>query len=214
MNGIPLQLISIVIFFTLLLVTSSVAPIITTIEELWLIFFLIIPYLLLHEFLHAIAYVINGANYKNITYGIHFEKGIMCCLCKQNISKKNILISLLFPFVLTGLVTYVIGFLINSPVLIWLSVLNMTGSSADLIMFFDLLRIKNFEYAEFDNPVAFGIYTTQDLSHKKLFGLKYIGKTNELLQKDLKKFYISRISVIIILMFLAFGLFGLFSYII
>ena len=46
-----------------------------------------------HEILHSIAYVLYGASFKNITYGMAFEKGIFYCLCKQKISKKNILMS-------------------------------------------------------------------------------------------------------------------------
>ena len=72
----------------------------------------------------------------------------MCCLCKQNISKKNILISLLFPFIFIGVITYVIGVLFNNSVLIWLSILNISGCSGDLMMFLGLLRLKNFEYSE------------------------------------------------------------------
>ena len=48
-----------------------------------------IPYIILHELVHSISYVVHGASVKKITYGIHLEKGIMCCLCKQNIKKKK-----------------------------------------------------------------------------------------------------------------------------
>ena len=36
-------------------------------------------------------------------------------------------------------------------------------------MFFDLLKLKDFEYSEYDNPMAFGLYTNKDLSKTKLF---------------------------------------------
>ena len=181
MNAIILQVISVIILIVMLILTAYLSnTIIITNQDLKLIFLLIIPYLILHELLHGVAYVINGANFKNITYGAHLEKGILCCLCKQNVSKRNILISLLFPFIIIGVITYIIGILINNTVLIWLSILNISGCSADLIMFLDLLKLKDFEYSEYDNPMAFGLYTSKDLSKTKLFGLKYIGEAKAL----------------------------------
>ncbi len=99
---------------------------------------LFIPYCFLHEIFHGISYVIHGAKFRNVTYGIVFEKGVMCCLCKQNISKKSILISLLYPFIFLGIVTLVIGIIFNLPILVILSLLNISGCSGDLSMFYSL----------------------------------------------------------------------------
>lgn len=176
-------------------------------DNFYLVFILIIPYLVLHELLHAFAYVLNGAKSRNITFGIHLEKGIMCTLCKENISKRNILISLLFPFIFIGVITYILGIYFNNDVLVWLSIFNISGCSGDLMMFFDLIKIKNFEYSEYDNPLAFGIYTDEDLSDKKLFGLKYIGSKMDLEKNDFKKLSVSKVSLIFLLMFLIFGIF-------
>ena len=211
MNGIILQVISIIILIIMLILTAYLSNnIIITNQDLKLIFLLIIPYLILHELLHSIAYVINGAKFKNITYGAHLEKGILCCLCKQNISKRNILISLLFPFVIIGVITYIIGILTNNTVLIWLSILNISGCSADLIMFFDLLKLKDFEYSEYDNPMAFGLYTNKDLSKTKLFGLKYIGETKSLEKNNMKKISISKFSIITFIIFIILGIWLIF----
>ena len=176
-------------------------------SDLILVFALIIPYLLLHELLHSLAYVLNGADYKNITYGVHLEKGIMCCLCKQNISKKNILISLLFPFIFIGVITYIVGILTDNLVLIWLSIFNISGCSGDLMMFWGLAKINNFEYSEYDNPMAFGIYTDEDLSKRNLLALRYIGSADRLDRHDMKKIKISKISIIFILIFLLLVMF-------
>ncbi len=211
MNGILLQIISIIILIVMLILTAYLSnTVIITNQDLKLIFLLIIPYLILHELLHSIAYVINGASFKNITYGAHLEKGILCCLCKQNISKRNILISLLFPFVIIGVITYIIGISINNNILVWLSVLNISGCSADLIMFFDLLKLKNFEYSEYDNPMAFGLYTNIDLSKTKLFGLKYIGKAENLEKNNMKKVSISKFSIIAFIIFILLALWLIF----
>ena len=79
-------------------------------------------------------------------------------------------------------------------------------------MFFDLIKIKNFEYSEYDNPLAFGIYTDEDLSDKKLFGLKYIGSKMDLEKNDFKKLSVSKVSLIFLLMFLIFGIFCFINY--
>ena len=80
----------------------------TVLKKVYEPFILIyIPYLVFHELLHSLAYVLYGANFKNITYGAHIEKGVLCCLCKQNINKKNILFSLMYPFFFLGIVTLI-----------------------------------------------------------------------------------------------------------
>ncbi len=160
---------------------------------------LIIPYLILHELLHSFAYVIHGAKFKNITYGIVLEKGVMCCLCKQNIKRKNILISLLYPFILIGIVTLIIGIIFNIPVLVILSLLNITGCAGDLTMFYHLVRIKNFEYSEFDDPTSFALYTNENLSSRKMTGLDYVGTKDKLDIKDFRKLYLSKSSILLLI---------------
>ena len=198
MKAGTLNIVSMVLFFALLLLTGNILQD-QTIELSDLMsksMLYMIPYFVFHEILHSISYVLHGADFKNITYGAHLEKGILCCLCKQNVSKRNILTSLLYPFIFIGIITYIIGIIFNIPVLILLSIMNISGCSGDLLMFYSLSRIKNFEYSEYDNPTAFGLFTEEDLSNKKLPGLKYVGTKNELERKDLKKVTISKTSII------------------
>lgn len=168
---------------------------------------LVFPWLMSHELLHGFSYMIHGAKLKNITYGICLEKSILYCLCKQNISKKNILWSLFFPIFWIGIVTYILGIFFGNVTLILLSILNISGCAADLVMFFFLLKLKNIEFSEFDNPFAFAIYTEEDISNKKTFGLRFVEKRNVLEKNDLKKFQISTKSVWILI-----GIFCLFCY--
>ena len=164
---------------------------------------LYIPYLILHELFHSLGYVIYGANFKNITYGMHLEKGVLCCLCKQNIKKNNILYSLLFPFFFIGILTFIIGLIINSPLLIALSLANISGCSGDLIMFYHLFCLDDFEFSEYDDPTSFGLCSKNDLSNRKMFGLNFVDTKNILDRDDLRKFIISKSSVIILLLFYA-----------
>ena len=209
MKGMFLQIFSIIIFIIMGLLTYFLCDFKITYNDFILIFLLMLPYLMLHEILHSISYVLNGASFKNITYGVHIEKGILCCLCKQNISKRNILISLITPFVVIGVITYIIGIILNNSILISLSIINISGCSGDLVMFFDFLRLKDFEYSEYDNPMAFGIYTKNDLSKKKLLGLRYIKAEDKLEIKDLRKVTISKFSIIVLVIYLLTGIIDL-----
>lgn len=197
MNLKCLNIISIVLLIVFTFLTIILGVDFTFFGNAWKVTLLfLIPYLILHEILHGISYVLNGADYQNITFGAHIEKGILCCLCKQNVSRKSILISLITPFIWLGMVTYIVGMITNNLVIILLSIFNISGCSGDLIMFLAFSKIKDFEYSEYDNPTAFGLYSDKDLSHKKLFGLTYIGQQEELEKKDKKRITISKTSVI------------------
>lgn len=210
MNLKQLNIVSIVLMVLLILFTILIGIDLDFSGDAWtMTLILIIPYLILHELFHGIAYVLNGAKLKNITFGAHIEKGILCCLCKQNVSRRNILISVLAPFIWLGLITYGIGVATDNLVLILLSIFNISGCTGDLIMFLAFLKLKNFEYSEYDNPTAFGLYSEKDLSHEKLFGLTYIGNKDELEKKDMKKITISKTSIIAFFVFLVFILFYL-----
>ena len=175
-----------------------------------IVMMLLIPYLVLHEQLHSLGYVIYGADFKNITFGVHLEKGVLCCLCKQRINKRNILHSLLFPFVIIGIITLIIGILVNYPILVILSLVNITGCSGDLVMFYHLSKLNGYEFSEYDDPIAFGLYTENDFSKLKMLGLDYVGKKNNLEIKDLKKVVISKPSVILLIIFYVFMLLSMF----
>ena len=170
-------------------------------NDLNIVMILYIPYLLLHELLHSFAYVKYGADFKNITYGIHLEKGILCCLCKQRISKKNILCSLLYPFIIIGIITLLLGIIVDSSLLIILSLVNITGCSGDLVMFYHLIKLNDFEFSEYNDPMAFALYTKEDFSKLKLFGLNFVEKTTKIDKSDLRKVVISKTSIVILVIF-------------
>lgn len=163
---------------------------------------LMVPYFILHEILHGIAYRIHGAKWDNITYGAFLEKGVLCTLCKQNISKRAILASLLYPFIILGVIAYIIGIVFKCKLLLFLAILNIAGCAADLMMFFGLRKIKDFRYSEFDDPTSFALYSDKDLSHKKMLGIEYIGEKGMISRRDYRKIVISRTSLIIFVLLL------------
>lgn len=84
MKSLQLNIISIIIFIILIVITYLLYKISNykfNINDLdfQITFILLMPYFIFHEILHSIGYVINGAKFKNITYGTHLEKGILCC---------------------------------------------------------------------------------------------------------------------------------------
>ena len=207
---LELNVVSILLLVLMLLITVTLEiPISFTDKNFALCFAFMIPYLLLHEVLHAFSYCLNGAKFKNVTFGAHLEKGVLCCLCKQNISRRNILMSLLFPFFFIGVVTYIIGVFTSNILLILLSIINISGCSGDLMMFVGLSKIKNFEYSEYDDPTSFGIYTNEDISKMKLFGLKYVGVKDKLEINDYRKFDINLMNAIILIVIFLLGIIGL-----
>ena len=168
-------------------------------ERLFKTFILVIGYLMLHEILHSIGYYLYGAKYKNIIYGIELEKGIFYCLCKENIKKKNIMNSLMFPLFYIGIVTYIFSFIFESYYLLILSIFNISGCVGDIFTFIFMLKLdNNIEFSEFDDTTSFAIYTDKDISKNKYLGLKNINVTNKLIRKEYTKIKISKWSYIIL----------------
>jgi hypothetical protein len=155
--------------------------------------------MVLHELLHALAYIIYGANPKKITFGMAFEKGILFCLSKQDVSKKAILNSLMYPLFYIGIITYIISIIFNIPILLILSTMNITGATGDMLYFKFICKLdNNIAFSECDDPTSFAILSDHDVSNYKHFGLKYIGAKDDISRKNFKRIEISKLSWIIL----------------
>ena len=196
LSFIPIVLLAIVLIITWYLSKDNVYGMIRLFDSNpGIILITMIAFLALHEVLHSVAYVIYGGKFDKIIYGIELEKGILYCLCKQNISKNNILHSLLYPFFFIGIVTYVIGIIYNLPLLLMLSIFNLSGCAGDLVMFSFISRLpKDIEFSELDDSISFAIYTDKDISKYKHFGIKYISENDTIERKDFEKIKISKAS--------------------
>lgn len=170
-----------------------------------IVFFVIlyILYMGVHEILHSIGYVLYGGNFKKIVYGMQLESGIFYCLCKQNVNRKNILNSLLFPLFYLGVLTYILSLIFNSYYLLLLSIFNIAGCAGDIMMFVYMIKLnKDIEYTEFDNAIQFAVYANYDVSKYSHFGLKYKGCVSSVCRNDLKKIKVSKFSYIICILIL------------
>lgn len=205
-----LNTVSIALFIIILLISFIIDKELLfesfNITNYFLILLLMLGYLCTHELLHSLAYVIYGAKYKNITYGVALEKGVLYCLCKQNITKKNILHSLMYPLIIIGIITYIISIMFKLPTLYLLSIMNIGGSIGDIIMFIFVKRLKNIEFSEYDSELGFALYSENDLSKEKSFGIKYIETKDKLKREDYKKIKISKPSIIMLIVLVIFSL--------
>ena len=158
---------------------------------------LMIIYFSLHELLHAVGYILNGANIKKITFGMELEKSVFYCLCKDEITKRNILWSLMYPLFFIGIVTYIIGIIFSYPILLLLSIINIGGAAGDIMYFLFIIKLnKNIMFSEMDDGTAFAIICKDDPSKYNHFGLDYVGVENEISRKDFKRIKISKLSAI------------------
>lgn len=161
---------------------------------------LMIFYFVLHELLHAIGYIVNGANYKKITFGIEIEKSVFYCLCKDEITKKNILYSLMYPLFLIGIFTGAISIIFRLPVLLLLSICNISGAAGDIMYFLFIIKLdKNIMYSEMDDGTSFAIVSKDNPSKYHHFGLTYIGDVNEISRKDFTRIKISKASWVLLI---------------
>jgi len=160
-----------------------------------------------HEFLHGIGFSFSRVNRKNIVYGANLEKGIFYCMCKELINKKGIMVSLMFPLILIGILTLIIGFVVDSPILIILSLFNIAGCAGDIAMFISFLFLPDFSYIDLDDCTGFVLVSKNDLSKYKLFGMNLV-EVNDydslVLAQDFKKITVSNLSWAIFIVMLVF----------
>ena len=177
----------------------------------FILFLLLVLYLMLHELLHGIGYLIGGTDRSNIIYGIALEKGILYAMANQELTKKNILISLQMPFVVIGVITYIIGALISNSLLVLLSIINITGAIMDIMMFIYIMKLNSdTTYSESGEPDEFVLITSDKLEKKKsaffkIVNIKKYKEADYVFEKQ-KRLRISKFSIIFIIVFLALGL--------
>ena len=204
-----LNVISILIFILLFGITLLFYPniIVSFLEKsksinyYLMLFPVMIIYFSFHEIFHAIGYILHGANWKKITFGMELEKSIFYCLCKQDISRKNILNSLLFPLFYLGIVTYIISIIFNFPLLLILSILNICGAAADVMYFVFIIKLKqNINYSELDSGISFAILADYDVTKVRHIGLDFIEKRDIIKRTDFKKIKISKLSFAVLVL--------------
>ena len=201
MNLVSANILSIIIFLLFSVLTVSIFGFQNMFEHPFSLTILL-SYFALHEVLHGIGFYLGGVKLSNIVYGILLEKGIFYCMAYQEVSKKNILISLQMPFMVIGVITYIISILFHLPFLAWLSVVNIMGASMDLVMFYIIWRIPDVTYSESGKPNEFVLISAQNLKKKSLFlRLKDVKdyKKEDYVFHGFKRFTITKSSFIVLI---------------
>lgn len=171
---------ALVMFFITFFITGDLS----FIENISLFsFVMVIIWMGFHETLHGFGFLCLGkVKRKSVVFGAELEKGIFYCMCKEKVSKNNILIALLFPLVFIGIITYIIGLIINNDLLLLLSIFNISGSIGDVLMFIDIFFMpSDIMYLDLDDNTSFTILSREDLTKKKYFSiiLNRYGKYND-----------------------------------
>ena len=115
------------------------------------------------------------------------------------------------PFLVIGVITYIIGAILELKFLVLLSICNLAGATMDLVMFIYIASINKVHYSETDACDEFVLITDKDLSKRKNIFFKIVNK-KEYNKKDfifknkVPKFTISRISIYIIIILIVFTL--------
>ncbi|MBO5138110.1 MAG: DUF3267 domain-containing protein [Bacilli bacterium] len=157
-------------------------------------------WLILHEVIHAIGFLLSfDVKRSNVVFGMFLEKGIFYCMCKQEISKKSILFSLLLPLITIGIITLIVGYIISSPLLVLLSIINISGCAGDIMMWFFMMRLPNdVRYLDLDDPTSFTMISDKDLSGVKVLGIELkdsgIYDSKKMYARDKSRIKISNLS--------------------
>lgn len=171
-------------------------------------FILMFAWLIIHELLHGLAFALfKEVKKENITFGMFLEKGIFYCMCKQNIGKKIILTSLLFPLTIIGVITLIIGMIINNYELVFLSILNIVSSIGDIVMTIYFLKCpKDIIYLDLDDCTSFTVLSNKSLDHIQVPGIvlakKGLYDKKKMYSKDKRKLVISKLSYILLIIIL------------
>ena len=131
-------------------------------------------------------------------------------MCQEEINKKAIIISLLFPLIFLTVITGIIGIIFKIDGLTLLSILNLSGASGDILMLLLIFKLpKDIKYIDYDNAIGCYFVSKQDLSKYKSIGVKYIESgehKSSLINKDIPRIFISKPNIPILLIFLIFGI--------
>lgn len=196
-----------VLAILLFLVVSALAYLIEKnndyvfVSSIWL-FLGVFVWMVLHEILHGIGFsLFSEVDRKNIVFGMALEKSVFYCMCKQVISKKVILTSLVFPVFFIGIVTLLVGMIMNCYLLVFLSIVNITGSIGDIVMIIYFLRVGNVRYLDLDDCTTFTVLSENDLFENRVLGIRLVDSgvyDENMVAQDRKRIQISKKSCYIL----------------
>lgn len=205
MNPLLMNLYAIILFVIVIVIVLNTYKIDTFKFGAFELIFMVM-WFILHELLHYVGFLTSKkVTTKDLMLGMYFEKGIFYCMCKKAISKKDIMVSLMFPLFFIGIVTLALGYIFNSFLLVLLSVVNISGAVGDILMFIQIsLMPKDVKYTDIDDPTSYYILSDKDISSIKVPALKLVetGTYNEkdFVPKDKRKIVITKLSYVFLIL--------------
>lgn len=168
-----------------------------------LMFALIIFYTIFHEILHGIAFSLNTEDKKSIKYGVLLEKGVCYAACQSGISKKGVIISLLFPTIILTILPLPFAIYYHLEALTFCALYNFIGAIGDIIMTIFVIKLpSNIQYIDYDITIGATFLSTSDLSKYSSKFMKLIEKgehKSSNIDNGVKRIYISKTSIIILI---------------
>ncbi len=100
--------------------------------------------IVVHELFHLIGFVLFGkVLISSLNYGVNLKMGIAYATTNQPVQNHAMRKVLLLPFWITAFIPTVIGFWIDSQVLVLLGAMLTAGAFGDFIMYAELRKEKN-----------------------------------------------------------------------
>ncbi|WP_155593159.1 DUF3267 domain-containing protein [Lysinibacillus cavernae] len=125
---------------------------------------LYIIFIILHEAFHLIGFMIFGkVPFNALKYGMNLELGIAYATTEQPLYNHAMKKALLLPFWTTGVLPTIIGFYLNSTVLILIGAFLIAGAVGDFAMYKELRKYPKNALVQDDPKLPkLYVYTSQE----------------------------------------------------
>lgn len=209
LNMTIMNILSIVLVIIPIIVLRLFGYNIYYIENIGLFFLGLILYFMIHELLHGLGYMLFAKDKKNIKYGIALDKGVLFAACQESLNKKQILISLMLPLSVLTFIALPVGMFLNQNWLVFYAIMNFGGAIGDILMTYLIAHApKDVQYIDYNTDIGAYLLSKEDMSNYKSFGFRLTesgdAKVKEV-DKSIKKFYVSKFSIIILGMLIIFS---------
>jgi len=135
---------------------------ISTISSIFYFAIAYIVLIVLHEACHLIGFVIFGkTTLSSLSYGVDLQKWLAYATTTARISNASMKKALLLPFWITGVIPTMIGFYMNSNLLIVVGAFLIAGAIGDFIMYKELRKFPNNALIK-DDPALPKLYVYVD----------------------------------------------------
>ncbi|QCR34322.1 DUF3267 domain-containing protein [Lysinibacillus sp. SGAir0095] len=131
----------------------------------WNILLFIASYIILialHEVFHLLGFMIFGkVKFNQLEYGVNLKLGIAYATTTQPLPNKAMKKSLLLPFWTTGVIPSIIGFTVQSNILLLLGAFLIAGAIGDFYMYKELRKFPNTSLVK-DDPELPRLYVYEE----------------------------------------------------